>query len=430
MPKIELLKTSIKKLFCFLLCVSLSIYFIPSLSVRVYASSGDAVKDYTIGALEDFGLKVTNSTVSYFTSVDPATLEICEKAVAFGYAVGQDLQYAIEHSEDLPSNVGSSSVSVGQCIWTDSDGVTHNAIGSVKANDNSISFMCLAAGAYCIDAFSSYSHQARTTVDVQSARIRFGILMGKTWEGYSFVSSYFDSGGSDDTHGSDYKNFNIPVKRSSGPHTLTPTSFGVNSFGLYSNGLEYLAVRSGQAPIDVSPDYSSPEALYQSSQAYYNGLLENFDKDLVDQFWFDFPDPAQEETTEPNGSGCCCEPFTLPPEWVQSDVVELETDHYTVPYKDLIEDPYAYIRGEGVGVTAMPVPPTPEPQGIKRLQTQTVARGVDTSQDPAQDLKALDPMMYEAIHDYSVLITDIMDQSGVLPYWAILIGAGALFLFI
>lgn len=50
-----------------------------------------------------------------------------------------------------------------------------------------------------------------------------------------------------------------------------------------------------------------------------------------------------EETTSPGSGVIIIDPFTLPPEWVQSDVVELETDHYTVPFESMVADPFDYL---------------------------------------------------------------------------------------
>lgn len=53
---------------------------------------------------------------------------------------------------------------------------------------------------------------------------------------------------------------------------------------------------------------------------------------------------APPSTTAPGGSGVVIiDPFTLPPEWVQSDVVELETDHYEVPFESMVADPFDYL---------------------------------------------------------------------------------------
>lgn len=421
------LKTSFKKFLSVFLCFCISFYFLSFRPVRAHADSATA--DWAKDLAEGLALNSANAALTYYTSVDPTTLAVCEEALAFGAAVGHDLRDAIEHSEDLPSVTGSSQISVGMCNWTDSNGVTHNAIGSVKCTSSSISFMCSDAGAYAIDTFTSFTNQGYTAANVQSIRIRYQILMGKTWDGYAFTSDYFDTTGAIDSHGTDYKNFDIPVRRGSSISTLTPTSFNVGSFGLGSTGNEYVGVKSGLGPIDVDPDYSSPEALYQSSLDYYNDLIQTYDPSLVDQFWFDFPDPTEQETTEPVST--CCQPFTLPPEWVQSDVVSLDTYHYTVPYTDLMREPFNYlVYGERYTGTAPPEPPTPPSEEVRKAtQTKTTTRAVKSG-DPVKDLQEYDYEMYEAIFDYGVLIQDIMDRSGVLPYWTVLIAAGALLMII
>lgn len=54
-------------------------------------------------------------------------------------------------------------------------------------------------------------------------------------------------------------------------------------------------------------------------------------------------DPTDEsiEPTEPTGTGAVIiiDPFTLPPEWVESDVVELNTEAYTIDYDTMIDEP-------------------------------------------------------------------------------------------
>lgn len=75
-------------------------------------------------------------------------------------------------------------------------------------------------------------------------------------------------------------------------------------------------------------------------------------------------------------------------------------------------------------------PVTPADDAKKALQTKTTTKQAIRSGDPIKDLKDTDPEMYEALFDYSALLQDILDRSGVLPYWAILMAAGALFLII
>lgn len=50
---------------------------------------------------------------------------------------------------------------------------------------------------------------------------------------------------------------------------------------------------------------------------------------------------STEEPTESTGTGAVIiiDPFTLPPEWVESDVVELNTEAYTIDYDTMIDEP-------------------------------------------------------------------------------------------
>lgn len=56
------------------------------------------------------------------------------------------------------------------------------------------------------------------------------------------------------------------------------------------------------------------------------------------------PDPTEEPTEEPTestgtGAVIIIDPFTLPPDWVESDVVELNTEAYTIDYDIMIDEP-------------------------------------------------------------------------------------------
>lgn len=178
--------------------------------------------------------------------------------------------------------------------------------------------------------------------------------------------------------------------------------------------------------------YDNIENTYNYYNQYATPYLQNIVGDTFTVYDVDYySDIVQEnqpiETTSPGSGVIIIDPFTLPPEWVQSDVVELETDHYTIPYTDLVREPYNYLL---YGATNMPPPVTPADDAKKALQTKTTTKQATRSGDPIKDLKDTDPEMYEALFDYSALLQDILDRSGVLPYWAILMAAGALFLII
>lgn len=79
---------------------------------------------------------------------------------------------------------------------------------------------------------------------------------------------------------------------------------------------------------------------------YYNNQIRNY----VNQNFYDYPTIIEkntefvipsDETTEPTGTGAVIiiDPFTLPPEWVESDVVELNTEAYTIDYDTMIDEP-------------------------------------------------------------------------------------------
>lgn len=113
-----------------------------------------------------------------------------------------------------------------------------------------------------------------------------------------------------------------------------------------------------------------------------------------------------------DSSGCCCEPFTLPPEWLATDA-ELDTEHYTIPYSDLVQDPWedlqAYVATEVDAVAA-------DSGGI----TQTVSRGALPANSDVID----------TIDDFQAFAVALLDRSGLLAVFASLIAVGFIIRFI
>ena len=169
---------------------------------------------------------------------------------------------------------------------------------------------------------------------------------------------------------------------------------------------------SNQSMIDPSsyPSLSSPIMSNDDSVNYYDTsirpyVINNYSStypEVTEQFityqeYYENLAPVPSETTLPGTGVIIIDPFTLPPDWVQSDVVELETDHYTIPYTDLVREPYNYLL---YGATNMPPPVSP---AKKALQTKTTTKQATRSGDPIKDLKDIDPEMYDALFDYSAL---------------------------
>lgn len=122
--------------------------------------------------------------------------------------------------------------------------------------------------------------------------------------------------------------------------------------------LGYTMRWSNQSIIDSSsyPSLSAPITSNDDAVNYYDTsirpyVVNNYSStypEVTEQFityqeYYESIEPTPSETTFPGTGIIIIDPFTLPPEWVQSDVVELETDHYTVPFESMVADPFDYL---------------------------------------------------------------------------------------
>lgn len=133
--------------------------------------------------------------------------------------------------------------------------------------------------------------------------------------------------------------------------SLVPSNFNTNKL--------YVCGNSSSVGSDSHLSTSFPEnfgdTFYStiSNDNYYNYLNEVSYPYTVNTYpeWtvlpppsdYTIPDPTEptQEPTEPTGTGAVIiiDPFTLPPEWVESDVVELNTEAYTIDYDTMIDEP-------------------------------------------------------------------------------------------
>lgn len=91
---------------------------------------------------------------------------------------------------------------------------------------------------------------------------------------------------------------------------------------------------------------------FENTYNYYNNYITPYVQEKVgDQYTIydvDYysqivQDNQPVETTSPGSGVIIIDPFTLPPEWVQSDVVEMQTEHYIVPFESMVADPFDYL---------------------------------------------------------------------------------------
>lgn len=161
----------------------------------------------------------------------------------------------------------------------------------------------------------------------------------------------------------------------------------VSSTSSYINDSVYCLSYSSTFPSSQThswPSGNTSRLSYQNiadTYNYYNQYITPYVQEQVgDQYTIydvDYysqivEDSQPIETTTPGTGVIIIDPFTLPPEWVESDVVELETDHYEVPFESMVADPFDYlvspytqtstetVRGATKSVSISP--PTPQYQ--------------------------------------------------------------------
>lgn len=172
------------------------------------------------------------------------------------------------------------------------------------------------------------------------------------------------------------------------------------------------------------PAYSEQYINYNNTYDY----LQNYNYPYVVEnypVYQELPPPSSflppVETTSPGSGVIIIDPFTLPPEWVQSDVVQLESDHYTVPYEDMIDEPFDYLAGLGT----YPYPPTPALNARKRSETSTVTRAVSVEEgSPPLVWDMADYETKTALTDYFLFAENLLHDTGLYNLVGSLIAVG------
>lgn len=133
----------------------------------------------------------------------------------------------------------------------------------------------------------------------------------------------------------------------------TVPNFGLNVVLAYNtHGVpDWSKLQSYNYPSLTSPIYTTEQAINYYDNSVRPYVISNYSESYpqyTDQFityqeFYDSLDPVPSETTTPGTGVIIIDPFTLPPEWVQSDVVELDTDHYEVPFESMVADPFDYL---------------------------------------------------------------------------------------
>lgn len=192
-----------------------------------------------------------------------------------------------------------------------------------------------------------------------SARISFVCSFS---DGSSFMRSFTWSGTNE------YQRFSISIPTSATTHPIfdqstfeytfnealgsDPTT-GWHNFHPASNTAYFtdVTIPSSSYPVLTSPITTSEEAINYYDNSIRPYVINNYSdtyQQYTDQFityeqYYNGLPAAPSETTTPGTGVIIIDPFTLPPDWVQSDVVELETDHYEVPFESMVADPFDYL---------------------------------------------------------------------------------------
>lgn len=143
-------------------------------------------------------------------------------------------------------------------------------------------------------------------------------------------------------------------------------------------------------------------------------------------------DPTQDptETTEDSGTGCDCHcevnvevnvdpTLELPSDWVE-DLVDLETQHYTAPYDDLVKNPWDDLQS-----IYAPTETTPTRQRAQRA---------DGEDEETEDYKFVDFLIGEPIvqvmHDYELMAEKLFDDTDLFTTIAGVLSVGFIIRFV
>lgn len=463
------LKTSFKKAFaCLCACVLMLYSVLTSFAFRVHGAFSDFSFPVAIDGLIDYIYTNTRNTLEHF----PVDTSIPLYILDAGYAIfGSDgmADNALNLYDDLTNSgnkvVIDTATSTGWSGYYERNGSVHSVslfTRDVSTYDASKNIMLISTDDYFLS-------------------LKILPTSGHGYEDYTFTLSMSVNGGG---YGPSSGSFAYKLTSQNNSMTFIPQitlySNGDTLTKTYSNGVyqfeQWIFVSNSSSPYVLPDDPStlidhlSPSSVsststirnqtticsfnkrYPSNQSsrtwptgntqtlsydnientynYYNQYatpyLQNIVGDTFTVYNVDYySEIVQEnlpvETTSPGSGVIIIDPFTLPPEWVQSDVVELETDHYTVPYEDMIDDPFDYLAGLGT----YPNPPTPALNARKRSETSTVTRAV--SVDEGSPPLIWDMADYEtktALTDYFLFAENLLHDTGLYNLVGSLIAVG------
>lgn len=321
-------KTAVKRLCAALVaCVVMWYTVITAPVLRVSASDsalGDWADSFVIGQIKS---QIKNAIISNFSSADQTTLDILDAELGFCMALGQDVWAMQNDIDDYTINGTTFSVLSGVC-YVSVDGVNELSTASLTMSTSGI------CGRADNGVYFCWRPETGHVPSIVFASGRCILNPGSPPQRWTSYSSYFDTT-SPYTGDSKWGSCTCYWSSSTIPY-LTPNYYAVHSVSLTMNSF----LRTNLQPISVdtsSDDISTVMSGFKSSLASQLGITV----DDVNEIWT-LPDEIPENPTD-SSSPCGCQPFTLPPEWVQTDVVELETDHYTVPFESMVADPFDYL---------------------------------------------------------------------------------------
>lgn len=211
------------------------------------------------------------------------------------------------------------------------------------------------------------------------------------------------------------ENFPVDSLSYSTSSTIITHTPGIQPTVLFSAGVSASAVSGTVDPSEPWDYYNNTVVPY-----IHNQYDNDYGVDVVNN-WLFFPDgyaPESETPTENpsettgTGSGCCIhEPFTLPPEWLESNA-ELDTEHYTMPYTDLVQSPWNVLQGFADTDSVM----------LANAGEETHTQSVGAFPAEMTVISTIDQLQAFAV--------GLLDRSGLLAVFASLIAAGFIIRFI
>lgn len=414
------LKASFKETVSLFLTHLILVSFLPFFPLTVHALDVPSTGSSSVDWLIDAGVNtakdaIETAVLQNLSSYDKTTVKILESELGFFYALGQDIWASEQNIENFTISGKSYSVLSGFCRIP-VDGV--NELCTVTMTFSDSGFCCRSKhGVYAlVRAGDGLSPSVSIQSNYNQAVYR---LMSNSSNYFSFYSgSFFDNPSPQQSPYFTNSSTTFQWSTSGDPPLVNQNSWNYtsSSVSVYCQNILRTDL-SAPLPIDSSSDdVSVMMDQYKSALASQLGISV----DQVDEVWT-LPDAVSEEPTEPDGSDCCCEPFELPSEWVQSDVVELETDHYTVPYEDMIDEPFDYLAGLGT----YPNPPTPALNARNRSETSTVTRAVSVEEgSPPLIWDMADYETKTALTDYFLFAENLLHDTGLYNLVGSLIAVG------